>query len=255
MADVVHGPNPYAHLAPLFKELVDLGADDPRRAAVRAELVAGYLPVAQHIARRYSGRGEPEEDLAQAGTVGLIGAIDRFDPHRGLDFLSFAVPTITGEIRRHFRDRTWAMRVPRRLKDIQSTMNAATGPLTQELGRAPRPSEIAARLGVPVEDVLDGLAAQNAYRNDSLDEMTESGDAPLARSVGAIDGDIAGVDDRQTLGPLIDGLPERERRILIMRFFGNKTQSQIAEVIGVSQMHISRLLDRTLKDLREKFNR
>jgi RNA polymerase sigma-B factor len=255
MADLAHGPSPYAHLAPLFKELVDLGEDDPRRVALRAELVAGYLPVAQHIARRYSGRGEPEEDLAQAGTVGLIGAIDRFDPERGLDFLSFAVPTITGEIRRHFRDRTWAMRVPRRLKDIQSTMAAATGPLTQELGRAPRPSEIAARLGVPVEDVLDGLGAQNAYRNDSLDEMTEAGDAPLARSLGAIDGDLAGVEDRETLAPLLEQLPERERRILIMRFFGNKTQSQIAEVVGVSQMHISRLLDRTLKELREKFNR
>ena len=254
MADTAHGPGPYSHLVPLFKELVDLGVDDPRRKVLRAELVAGYLPVARHIARRYSGRGEPEEDLAQAGTVGLIGAIDRFDPHRGLDFLSFAVPTITGEIRRHFRDRTWAMRVPRRLKDIQSTINAATGPLTQELGRAPRPSEIAARLGVPVEDVLEGLAAQNAYRNDSLDEMTEAGDAPLARSVGAVDHDLAGVEDRETLGPLINELPERERRILIMRFFGNRTQSQIAEVIGVSQMHISRLLDRTLKELREKFN-
>jgi RNA polymerase sigma-B factor len=244
----------YAHLMPLFKELVDLDRADPRRSAVRAELVAGYLPVAQHIARRYAGRGEPEEDLVQAGTVGLIGAIDRFDPERGLDFLSFAVPTITGEIRRHFRDHTWAMRVPRRLKDIQTSMSAAVGPLTQELGRAPRPSEIAERLGVPVEDVLDGLTAQNAYRNDSLDELTEAGDAPLARGFGAADAYLEGVEDRETLAPLLEELPERERRILILRFFGNRTQSQIAEVIGVSQMHISRLLDRTLKDLRERFS-
>ena len=255
MADTGPGSTPYAHLAPLFKELVDLGEDDPRRAALRAELVAGYLPVARHIARRYAGRGEPEEDLAQAGTVGLIGAIDRFDPHRGLDFLAFAVPTITGEIRRHFRDRSWAMRVPRRLKDIQSTMNAATGTLTQELGRAPRPSEIAARLGKPVEDVLEGLAAQHAYRNDSLDQLTEAGDGPLVGNVGEVDAELAGVDNRETLAPLIAGLPERERRILIMRFFGNKTQSQIADVIGISQMHVSRLLDRTLKDLRAKVNR
>jgi RNA polymerase sigma-B factor len=245
----------YDHLTPLFKELDDLAPDDRRRAALRAELVTGYLPVVQHIARRFAGRGEPEDDLVQAGTLGLIGAVDRFDPHRGLDFLSFAVPTITGEIRRHFRDHTWAMRVPRRLKDIQSTMTTAIGPLAQELGRAPRPSEIAARLGVPVEDVVEGLAAQHAYRNDSLDHLSEAGDASLAKGTGSIDESLAGVDDRETLAPLLDALPERERQILIMRFFGNRTQSQIAEVVGVSQMHISRLLDRTLKELRERFNR
>jgi len=245
----------YAHLAPLFKELHDLASDDPRRTALRSELVTGYLPVAQHIARRFAGRGEPEDDLVQAGTIGLIGAVDRFDPHRGLDFLSFAIPTITGEIRRHFRDHTWAMRVPRRLKDIQGTMSAVAGPLAQELGRAPRPSEIAARLGVPVEDVIDGLNAQHAYRNDSLDQLTQAGDASLAKGSGSIDEGLAGVDNRETLAPLLDALPERERQILIMRFFGNRTQSQIAEVVGVSQMHISRLLDRTLKELRERFNR
>jgi RNA polymerase sigma-B factor len=245
----------YAHLTPLFKELADLRPDDPRRAALRVELVEGYLPVARHIARRFAGRGEPEDDLVQAGTVGLIGAVDRFDPHRGLDFLSFAVPTITGEIRRHFRDHTWAMRVPRRLKDIQSTMNAAIGPLTQELGRAPRPSEIAARLGVPVVDVVEGLTAQHAYRNDSLDQLTESGDSPMAKGGPAIDAAIEGVEDRETLAPLLDALPERERSILILRFFGNRTQSQIAEVVGVSQMHVSRLLDRTLRELREQFTR
>ncbi len=246
------GGDEYAHLAPLFKELADLDAADPRRAALRAELIEGYLPVARHIARRFAGRGEPEDDLLQAGTIGLIGAVDRFDPHRGLDFLSFAVPTITGEIRRHFRDHTWAMRVPRRLKDIQSTMSAAVGPLSQELGHAPRPSEIAERLGVPVADVLDGLAAQQAYRNDSLDQLTEAGDSPLAKSAGAIDVGIEGVEDRETLGPLLEALPERERRILVLRFFGNRTQTQIAEVVGVSQMHVSRLLDRTLRELRDR---
>ena len=144
------------------------------------------------------------------------------------------------------------MRVPRRLKDIQSTMSAAVGPLSQELGRAPRPSEIAEWLGVPVADVLDGLAAQQAYRNDSLDQLTEAGDSPLAKGAGAIDADIEGVEDRETLGPLLEALPERERRILVLRFFGNRTQTQIAEVVGVSQMHVSRLLDRTLKELRER---
>jgi RNA polymerase sigma-B factor len=249
------GSTEYAHLAPLFKELADLGPTDPRRCALRAELIEGYLPVARHIAHRFAGRGEPEEDLVQAGTVGLIGAVDRFDPHRGLDFLSFAVPTITGEIRRHFRDHTWAMRVPRRLKDIQSSMSAAIAPLAQELGRAPRPSEIAERLGVPIADVLDGLTAQQAYRNDSLDQLTEIGDSPLAKGGDGGDSEIDGVEDRETLGPLLDALPERERRIIVLRFFGNRTQTQIAEVVGVSQMHVSRLLDRTLKELRERFTR
>ena len=179
------GVHEYAHLTPLFKEFVDLAPDDPRRAALRAELVTGYLPVAQHIARRFAGRGEPEDDLVQAGTVGLIGAVDRFDPHRGLDFLSFAVPTITGEIRRHFRDHTWAMRVPRRLKDIQSTMTAAIGPLAQELGRAP----LSVGDRGPARRAHRGrcrraLTAQHAYRNDSLDQLSQAGDASFGQGSG-----------------------------------------------------------------------
>ena len=246
------GSDAYSHLAPLFKELVDLSPDSLRHAELRAELIAGYLPVARHIARRFGGRGEPEEDLVQAGTIGLIGAVDRFDPGRGLDFLSFAVPTITGEIRRHFRDRTWPVRVPRRLKDMQSTMNAAIGPLSQELGRAPRPTEIADRLDVPVDAVLEALAAQQAYRNDSLDQVTHDGDVPLSERIGAPDRHFDDVEYHETLAPMIANLPDRERTILIMRFFDNRTQSQIADVVGVSQMHVSRLLDRTLKHLRRR---
>jgi RNA polymerase sigma-B factor len=249
-----HRPNPYAHLAPLFEELVGLPEGSPRLAAIRRELVEGYLPVAQHIARRFAGRGEPEDDLVQAGTIGLIGAVDRFDPGRGLDFLSFAVPTITGEIRRHFRDRTWAMRVPRRLKDIQVAMSRVVDPLSQELGRAPRPTEIARRLGLPLDDVLEGLSARQAYRNDSLDRSTGSGDEPLADQMGDLDHRIEGVEYREALAPLLAALSDRERTILILRFFGNRTQSQIAEVIGVSQMHVSRLLDRTLKRLRRQLD-
>ena len=247
-----HGDSTYAHLAPLFKELADLPPDSVRHAEIRAELIEGYLPVAKHIARRFGGRGEPEDDLVQAGTIGLIGAVDRFDPGRGLDFLSFAVPTITGEIRRHFRDRTWSMRVPRRLKDIQAAMSTAIGPLSQELGRAPRPTEIAERLGVPVEDILDGLIAQQAYRTDSLDQTLCDGGAPLAERLSADDHALEKIDYRESLAPLIAQLPDRERTILILRFFGNRTQSQIGEVIGISQMHVSRLLDRTLKQLRER---
>ena len=248
------GDGAYSELAPLFKELVDLPPDCPRHDEIRAELIKGYLPIAHHIARRFGGRGEPEEDLVQAGTIGLIGAVDRFDPGRGVDFLSFAVPTITGEIRRHFRDHTWSMRVPRRLKDLQSAMNAAIGPLSQELGRAPRPTEIAARIEVPVEDVLAGLAAREAYHHDSLDRVTRDGESPLAERIGALDHELDGIEFREALVPLIASLPERERTILIMRFFGNRTQSQIAEVIGVSQMHVSRLLTRTLGYLRERLN-
>jgi RNA polymerase sigma-B factor len=207
----------YAHLVPLFEKFVSLSPDDPARADLRNALVTGYLPVVQHIARRFAGRGEPVDDLEQAGTVGLLNAVDRFEPDRGVDFLSYAVPTVTGEIRRHFRDRTWAMRVPRRLKDLQSAINSAIGPLSQELGRAPRPSEIAHRLGLSTEEVVEGLDAQQAYRSTSLDE-----------------------------------LPERERRIRVLRFFGNMTQTQIADRIGISQMHVSRLLAQTVATLRRR---
>ncbi len=242
----------YAHLAPLFEDFVALPPGHPERAALRAKLVTGYLPVVQHIARRFSGRGEPIDDLEQAGTVGLLGAVDRFDPARGVDFLSYAVPTITGEIRRHFRDRTWSMRVPRRLKDLQGSINGAVGPLSQELGRAPRPSEVAARLGVTTEEVVEGLDAQHAYRSSSLDELVAGADTPLTDTLGDVDAELDNVEYRETLAPLLDELPERERTILLLRFFGNLTQTQIADRVGISQMHVSRLLSQTLVQLRRR---
>lgn len=240
----------YGHLAPYLDELAVTAADDPRRAVLRDHIVAGYLPVVHHIARRYIGRGEPLEDLEQAGSVGLIGAVDRFDPDRGTDFLSFAIPTITGSIRRHFRDHAWAMRVPRRLKDIQSSINNAIGPLSQELHRAPRPSEIARHLGLPLSEVLHGLEAQQAYHNDSIDRINTDGDSPLADRIGSPDADLDNVEHRETLEPLLDSLPDRERTIVVLRFFGNQTQTQIAEAVGLSQMHVSRLLAQTLRSLR-----
>ena len=262
MADGPASPTPgsergsaeYAHLAPLFEKLRALSDDHPDRAALRAELVTGHLPVVQHIARRFANRGEPVDDLEQAGTVGLINAVDRFEPDRGVDFLSYAVPTITGEVRRHFRDRTWAMRVPRRLKEMQAAINGAVGPLSQELGRAPRPSEIAERLGLSVEEVVEGLDAQQAYRGPSLDEMVSGADSPLSETLGEADAELDKVEYRQTLAPLLDELPARERTILVLRFFGNKTQTQIADEVGISQMHVSRLLARTLAALRERMN-
>lgn len=251
MADAP-GTSEYGHLAPLLAELAALPPEHPERPALRAKLVTGYLPVVQHIARRFGGRGEPTDDLEQAGTVGLLNAVDRFEPDRGVDFLSYAVPTITGEIRRHFRDRTWSMRVPRRLKDLQGTIASAVGPLSQELGRAPRPTEIAQRLGLGVEEVLEGLDAQQAYRSSSLDELVAGADTALSDTLGRMDSELDQVEYRESIGPLLDELPARERTIVLLRFFGNQTQTQIADRVGISQMHVSRLLAQTLERLRRK---
>jgi RNA polymerase sigma-B factor len=244
--------NEYAHLAPLFTDLARL-PEGHRRAAVRDRLITELLPVARHIARRFVGRGEPLQDLEQVTVLGLIRAVDRFDPDRGPDFLAFAVPTITGEVRRWFRDRTWSMRVPRRLKELDASISTAVGQLSQELCRAPRPSEIAIRLEIAVSDVIDGLQVHDAYRCRSLDEPlgTEPEDEPLhLDTLGELDPGVALVEDREALGPLLDSLAERERRIVLLRFFGDMTQSQIAREIGISQMHVSRLLTATLKKMR-----
>jgi RNA polymerase sigma-B factor len=243
----------YDHLAPLLAEYAALAEDDPRREQLRDQLVTGYLPVAQHIARRFNHRGEPLDDLVQVATVGLINAVDRFQPDRGSDFFSFAVPTISGEVRRHFRDQGWSMRVPRRLKDLHVSINAVVSEMSQRLGRAPRPSEIAARLEVPVSEVLEGLEAAQAYRSSSLDEMlsSEEGGATLGELLGEADAQLEQVEYQQALEPLLAELAPRERTIVMLRFFGNMTQTQIADRVGISQMHVSRLLAQTLVKLRQ----
>jgi RNA polymerase sigma-B factor len=239
--------------APLFAELATLEKGDPRRERLREILVEEHLPLVRHFARRFSNRGEPFDDLLQVGTLGLIAAIDRFDPTRGVEFLSFAVPTITGEIKRHFRDQGWSVRVPRRLQELHLSLNAAVGELAQKNGRAPTPSELAEHLRIPREEVLEGLAVANAYRSSSLDErLSGEDDSPtLAATLGEEDAALEGVEYRESLQPLLATIPARERRILILRFFGNMTQSQIAADIGISQMHVSRLLSQTLAKLRE----
>jgi RNA polymerase sigma-B factor len=244
--------NEYAHLTPLFVELARLPEGHPRRTELREQLITGYLPVAQHIALRYTHRGELLSDLEQVATVGLIQAVDRFDPGRGFEFLTFAVPTITGEVQRWFRDRAWTIRMPRRLQELLSAISRATDALSQELGRAPRQTEIAARLDVEVSDVVEGLLARNAYRCRSLDQPigTELRETTVRGVGGALDPSVALVEDRETLTPLIDALPERERKIVLLRFFGDMTQNQIAREVGISQMHVSRLLSRTLAGLR-----
>jgi RNA polymerase sigma-B factor len=243
----------YEHLAPVFVELAATDGDDPRRSELRDRLVTGHLPLAEHIATRFSHRGVPREDLVQVATVGLINAVDRFEPDRGSDFLSFAVPTIMGEVRRHFRDASWSMRVPRRLKELNLSITSASGELAQRLGRAPTPSEIAQKLGLSQEDVYEGLEAGNAYHSVSLDEAlsADSDSDPLADTLGEEDAALEGVENHESLRPLIEQLPERERQILTLRFFHNLTQTQIADRVGISQMHVSRLLARTLERLRQ----
>jgi RNA polymerase sigma-B factor len=253
---VTEADEEYGHLVPLLERYSSMGDDDPGRDGLRDRLVTGYLPVAQHIARRFANRGEPIDDLVQVATVGLINAIDRFTPDRGADFFSFAVPTISGEVRRHFRDLGWSMRVPRRLKDLHVSINGAVSQLSQDLGRAPKPSEIAQHLDVPVSDVLEGLEASEAYRSSSLDEMlsSEQGSATVGELVGEADAELNRVEFRQALRPVLAELAERERTIVMLRFFGNLTQTQIADKVGISQMHVSRLLSQTLDRLRERLD-
>ncbi len=243
----------YEHLAPLFDEMAALDENDPGRAQLRNKLVTGHLPLAEHIAARFSNRGVPREDLVQVATLGLINAVDRFQPDRGTDFLSFAVPTVMGEVRRPFRDASWSMHVPRRLKELNLAINAASAELSQRLGRAPTPSELARHLDLSQEQVYEGLEAGNAYHSMSLDEaLSPDADSDsLGETLGETDSALDGVEDYESLRPLIERLPERERTILTLRFFRHMTQTQIAERIGISQMHVSRLLARTLEQLRE----
>jgi RNA polymerase sigma-B factor len=244
----------FSEFAAPLAEYAAMDPDDPRRCQLRDRLVAGYLPLAQRIARRFGNRGEPLDDLVQVATLGLIQALGRFRPEYGNDFLAFAVPTITGEVRRHFRDQGWGMRVPRRLKDLHVAMTAAVSGLSQELGHSPRPSEIAARLDVPVEEVLEGLEAGHAYRAASLDATLDGaeGSEALSDVLGEPDGDLELVDYRESLQPILAELPARERTILMMRFYASMTQTQIAERVGISQMHVSRILGATLDQLRRR---
>jgi RNA polymerase sigma-B factor len=250
----------YEHLVPLFAERARLPDGHPDRARLRHELIAGYLPVARNIAHRFGRRGENPDDLEQVANVGLILSVDRFDPDRGIDFLSFAVPTMTGEVQRYFRDRFTPIRLPRRLRQLQAQIYTAAAELAQSHGRAARPSEIARHLGIDVGVVLEGLAAQNTAHTSSLDEPRDNGDgsggpADQSRHAGAlgwIEPEFDLIEHRESLGPLLMDLPERERRILLLRFFDGLTQTEIAAQIGISQMHVSRLLSRTLAQLRRQ---
>jgi RNA polymerase sigma-B factor len=239
-----------------LRALDDEGAaeDSPERTYVRDTLIELNLPLVRYAAARFRSRNEPMEDIVQVGTIGLIKAIDRFDCERGVEFPTFAMPTVVGEIKRFFRDTSWSVRVPRRLQELRLALTKASDELAQKLDRSPTVPELAAVLGVSEEDVVDGLAVGNAYTASSLDSPSpedDGGEGSLADRLGYEDTALEGVEYRESLKPLLAKLPPRERQIIMLRFFANMTQSQIGEEVGISQMHVSRLLTRTLAQLRE----
>lgn len=237
----------------MFIALRNLPDNSPERAELRNHLVRMHLPLVEHLARRFRNRGEPLDDLTQVATIGLIKSVDRFDPERGVEFSTYATPTVVGEIKRHFRDKGWAVRVPRRLQELRLSLTSATAELSQLHGRAPTVHELAQRLSISEEEVLEGLESANAYSTLSLDVPDTDDESPaVADTLGAEDDALEGVEYRESLKPLLEELPPREKKILLLRFFGNMTQSQIAQEVGISQMHVSRLLARTLAQLRDR---
>ncbi len=236
----------------MFVTLSQMDQDDPRRARLRDDLVEAHLPLVEYLARRFRNRGEPLDDLVQVATIGLIKSVDRFDLERGVEFSTYATPTIVGEIKRHFRDKGWAIRVPRRLQELKLSLTKATSELSQKNGRSPTVAELANHLGLTEEEILEGLESANAYSAVSLDAPDGGDDdsPAVADSLGVMDDALESVEYRESLKPLLEKLPAREKRILMLRFFGNMTQSQIAAELGISQMHVSRLLARTLAQLR-----
>ena len=248
------GSDLHARTAALFAAMQ--GSENEYEAAgLRDQLVEMHLPLAEYLARRFGNRGELHEDLVQVATIGLIKAIDRFDLERGVEFSTYATPTIVGEIKRHFRDRGWTIRVPRRLQEIQSVINQAVSDLGQELGRSPTVAELAKKVGMTEEEILEGLESANAYSPLSLDAPDPSGEVgAVIEQLGDYDDALDAVVDRETIKPLLEQLDARAKRILLLRFFRNMTQSQIAEELGISQMHVSRLLSRTLADLRKSLD-
>jgi len=229
----------------------DLFARLPEDPSARDELVDMFLPLAEYLARRFAGRGESLDDLVQVASVGLLNAIDRFDPEREVQFSTYAAVTIVGELKRHFRDKGWAIRVPRRLQEVGLRINAVLPELAQELGRSPTIEEIAERCEASPEEILDATEAVQAYSTTSLETpVGEEGVAPID-VLGAEDPSLELLESWTAVAPAVRQLPTRERKVLYLRFFRGMTQSEIAREIGVSQMHVSRLLAQSLRFLRE----
>jgi RNA polymerase sigma-B factor len=236
----------------LVRKYAEMPPDHPSRQSARQQAIEAWLPLAERLARRFRDRGVPLEDVTQVASLGLIKAVDRYDAGFGSDFVSFATPTILGEIRRYFRDHTWDIRVPRRLKEMHLAAKQARDRLTHQFGRTPTVAELAADLNASPDEVVQSFLASPAYTALSLDApVGEESGTELGHTLGGPDPDMALVELRMTLGPALAELPEREQHILAMRFYGNLTQAQIGERIGMSQMHVSRLLARSLAMLRD----
>ncbi|MFI0967323.1 RNA polymerase sigma factor SigF [Streptomyces sp. NPDC021080] len=237
----------------LFARLQCLEEGTHDYAYVRNTLVELNLALVKFAASRFRSRSEPMDDIIQVGTIGLIKAIDRFELSRGVEFPTFAMPTIIGEIKRFFRDTSWSVRVPRRLQELRLDLAKAGDELAQRLDRAPTVDELAQRLGISRDEVVEGMAASNAYTASSLDAQPEDDDSEgaLADRIGYEDGGLEGIEYMESLKPLIAELPQRDRKILSLRFVANMTQAEIGDELGISQMHVSRLLSRTLVRLRK----
>lgn len=242
-----------AFVSDRLSDMSAMDVDDPEHDRARSEVICACLPMVRRAASRFSGRGESLDDLTQVAAVGLIKAVDRFDHKRETPFVNYAMPTIVGEIKRHFRDKTWSVRVSRSRQELYLEISRLVPTMAQELGRSPSVSDLAERLGIPESEVLTGIDCGQAYTARSLSNPIGNDDgASLADALGEPDDRLESVADREALREALGNLPERERQILLLRFFANMTQSEIAERVGVSQMHVSRLLKRTLCDLRER---
>ena len=243
----------YAWVHTALTELRRLPAGTPEHRRLRGRIIEECLPLAERIARRYDRKGESHDDLVQVARIGLLNAVNRFDPAVGSEFLAFAIPTMIGEVKRYFRDCGWSVAVPRRLKDLYPAIGPSVAELSQQLGRAPTPSEIATAIGVDCVDVVETMTAAEGFKSRSIDARPSHDDdgVALIDRMGGVDPGLDFIEDRDALRVYLAELPEREYRIIVMRFFEVLTQSEIAERLGISQMHVSRLLARSLRTLRD----
>ena len=236
----------------LFRRYKEEGDEEARE-----QLIVSHVNLVRYIAAKFKIRGEPLDDLIQVGTIGLIKAIDRFDPSRGLEFTTYATPTIMGEIKRHFRDKGWTIRVPRRLQELSAKVNTVTDELTAELQRSPSIDEIAARLGTTPDEVLEAMESSSAYSSVPLEGQggTEEDDAPaVIDRYASVDNDLEASDDRMILEDVISEFPEADQQAIRMRYLDGMTQVEIAKKLGISQVQVSRMLRRALRRIQEKID-
>lgn len=236
----------------LFRRYKEEGDEEARE-----QLIVSHINLVRYIAAKFKNRGEPLDDLIQVGTIGLIKAIDRFDPSRGLEFTTYATPTIMGEIKRHFRDKGWTIRVPRRLQELSAKVNSATDELTARLQRSPSIEEVAEYLGTTADEVLEAMESSSAYSSVPLEAQggNEDDDAPsVIDRYASVDGDLEASDDRIVLEEVIGEFPEADQQAIRMRFIDGMTQVEIAKRLGISQVQVSRMLRRALRRIQDKID-